>query len=389
MSQDWIDKDFYQTLGINDDATPEEIKSSYRKLAQQYHPDLNQDNPAAEEKFKDVSEAYAVLADQEKKAEYDQIRRLAASGAFAGGGFPGGYGPTGGYGGHGGSMSFDLDDLLGGLGGIFGQQGRGGGRAGARQGANLTSKLSISFEEAVQGLTTTVAVRGEARCSQCGGNGSQPGVPLEECTNCRGAGTIFQNQGSFSFSQSCPDCGGAGKKIKTPCSQCRGRGTEVRTRNIKVKIPAGVKNGATIRLAGKGAPGRSGGPAGDLLIKIRVGKHQLFGRRKDNLTLSVPISYTEAVLGTKLQVPDLEGNPVTFKIPKGTPSGKTFRIPGRGVQRPGQRKQGDLLVTVQVEIPPKVSRETKKILEQLSSLESENLREHLQAAMRQPTQKAS
>ncbi len=377
MNRDWVDKDFYKVLGVSPDASADEIKRAYRKLAQKYHPDANPNDPSAEEKFKDISEAYATLSDPEQRKEYDEVRRLVETGGFSGfGGGPGGFGGQR-------VRVEDLSDLLGGLGGLgdlfgFGGAGMRGraGRAGPSRGADLTADLYLSFEDAVRGATTTVSVRGEAPCSRCGGSGAEPGTTVQVCPTCGGSGVVAQNQGLFSFTQPCPQCHGSGRLIETPCSQCRGTGTEVRTRNIKVKIPAGVKDGATIRLRGKGAPGRNGGPPGDLLVHVRVGTHPLFGRKGNNLTITVPITFTEAALGTKVEVPTLDGKPVTLKIPAGTPSGKTFRVRGRGVH-PAKGKPGDLLVKVEVVVPRKLSKDEKKLLEQLATYETADVRSHL------------
>jgi molecular chaperone DnaJ len=270
----------------------------------------------------------------------------------------------------------DLGDLFGGLGDVFGFGGGGRRRAaGPARGADTSAELSLSFDEAVHGVTTEVQVRGEASCSRCGGSGAEPGTSIDVCPTCAGTGAVAQNQGVFSFSQPCPQCGGSGRIIPNPCSQCRGRGTETRSRNIKVRIPAGVKGGSTIRLAGKGGPGRNGGPNGDLLVKVHVTRHPVFSRRGNDLTVTVPVSYTEAALGTKIEVPTLDG-PVSIKIPAGTPSGKTFRVKGRGV-KPERGTTGDLYARVEVLVPRRVSSEERQLLERLAEFETEDLRAHL------------
>jgi molecular chaperone DnaJ len=373
VNRDWVDKDFYQVLGVGAEATAEEIKKAYRKLAQTYHPDANPGDSTAEEKFKEISEAYATLSNPEQRKEYDQVRRMVESGGFQGFG-----GPGSGYGGYGGQQVRveDLSDLLGGFGGLGDLFGFGGGRsAGPAQGADVHADLSIPFDDAVNGLTTTVTVRGADTCSRCGGNGAEPGTPVTTCPTCGGRGVVAQNQGFFSFSQPCPQCRGSGRLIETPCSVCRGTGSETRTRDIKVRIPAGVQDGNTLRLKGKGGPGRNGGPRGDLMVKIRVASSRTFGRRGNDLTLTVPITYSEAALGTKLEVPTLNGE-VKLKVPAGTPSGKTFRVRGKGVT-PDRGKTGDLMVTVQVAVPTKVSKDEKKLLEELGALETEDVRAHL------------
>ncbi len=370
MNRDWVDKDFYKVLGVAKDASQEEIKRAYRKLAQQLHPDANPDNPKAEERFKEVSEAYATLSHEDQRAEYDQVRRMVESGGFQG---FGGSGPFGG------GQQFrveDLGDLLGGgLGDLFGF-GRGGGRTGPRRGADLQTELHLSFEDAFHGVTTSVAVEGEAACRHCGGSGGEPGTNVQICGTCHGAGTVAQSQGFFSISQPCPQCRGTGKTIEQPCSTCRGRGTEVRSRTIKVKIPPGVDDGSAIRLREKGSPGSRGGPAGDLIVLVHVARHPIFRRKGHDLTLRVPVTFTEAALGTAIEVPTMNG-PVKLKVPAGTRSGKVFRVRGKGVPR--QRgKPGDLMVTVEVAVPQKLPRAARKLLEQYAEeFEQESPRAHL------------
>lgn len=375
MNRDWVDKDFYKVLGLPETATAEEIKKAYRKLAQTHHPDANPGDSEAEGKFKEISEAYATLSNPEQRKEYDQVRRLAASGGFQG---VGGQGP-GGFGGFGGQQVRveDLQDLLGGMGGLgdlfgFGsQQSRGG----PRQGADMATELTIPFEDAAFGVTTQVTLEGAAACSKCHGSGAEPGTQVSSCPTCGGRGVVAQNQGFFSFSQTCPQCGGTGKLIETKCTQCGGSGSENRRRQVKLRVPAGVKDGTTLRLRGNGAPGTHGGPPGDLMVRIRVAPSETFGRRENDLTLTVPITYTEAALGTKLDVPSLNGG-VKVKIPSGTPSGKTFRVRGGGIS-PERGRQGDLLVTVEVAVPKKVSKDEKKLLEELAEHETEDIRSHL------------
>lgn len=367
MNRDWVEKDYYKVLGVGPTATPEEVKRAYRKLAQKYHPDTNPGDTKAEDEFKKVAEAYDVLGDEASRKEYDEVRRLVGSGGFTG------FGP----GGFGGGQSFrveDLGDLFGGgLGDLFGfGSGR---RRGPQRGPDTTAQLHLSFEDAVRGVTTQVQARGETMCTGCGGNGAAPGTSPTPCPTCGGSGQVAQSQGMFAFPQTCPQCRGRGRLIESPCPTCRGSGREVRSRSYNVKIPAGVKNGATIRLTGKGGPGHNGGPAGDLIVQIEVASHPLFGRSASNLTLTVPISYTEATLGTKIVVPTLE-DPVTLRIPPGTPTGKTFRVRGRGV--PSERgKPGDLLVKVEVAVPGRISKDERRLLEQLAEYDTGDLRAHL------------
>lgn len=376
MNRDWVEKDFYKVLGIPETTTAEEIKKAYRKLAQTHHPDANPGDAGAEDKFKEISEAYATLSDPEQRKEYDQVRRLAASGGFQG--FGAGQ-PGGGFGGFGGQQVRveDLQDLLGGVGGIgdlfgFGSQRS---RSGPTAGADMATELTIGFEDAAFGVTTEVTIEGAAACSRCNGTGAEPGSQVATCPTCGGRGVVAQNQGFFSFSQPCPQCGGSGRLIEDKCSQCHGTGSENRRRKVKLRVPAGVKDGTTLRLRGKGAPGSFGGPAGDLLVRIRVAPSKTFGRKENDLTVKVPITYSEAALGTKIDVPTLNGG-VKVKIPSGTPSGKTFRVRGKGITAERGR-QGDLLVTVEVAVPTKVSKDEKRLLEELAEHETEDIRSHL------------
>lgn len=374
MNKDWVDKDFYKVLGVSPNASQDEIKRAYRKLAQQLHPDANPDDPTAEDRFKDVSEANATLSDEEQRTEYDQIRRMVDSGGFQG---YGGGGPFGA-----GGQQFrveDLGDLLGGAGGLgdLFNTGRSGGRSGPSRGADFQTELHLSFEDAFHGVTTSVAVEGEATCRHCGGSGGEPGTPVQVCPTCRGAGTVAQSQGFFSISQPCPQCRGTGKLIEQPCSTCRGRGSEVRSRTIKVKIPPGVADSSAIRVRGKGAPGRNSGPPGDLIVGVHVARHPIFRRKGQNLTLRLPVTFTEATLGNAISVPTMNGT-VKLKIPAGTRSGKIFRVRGKGVPR--QRgKAGDLMVTVEVAVPQKLPKAAKKLLEEYAEeYEQESPRAHLE-----------
>lgn len=369
MNRDWVDKDFYETLNVSKDADDKQVKSAYRKLAQEYHPDANPDDAEAEEKFKLVSEAYSTLSDSEKRKEYDEFRRLVESGGYTG--FDsGGFGP-GGFGGQRVRVE-DLGSMFGGLGDLFGTARR---PAGPQRGADSVAELRISFEDAIRGVTAAVSVRGDAVCHHCRGTGGEPDTSVRVCPTCGGAGTVAQNQGFFSFTQPCPECRGSGRLIEQPCSVCGGRGTEVRTRRIKVKIPVGVKNGSTVRLAGKGGPGSNGGPAGDLLVNVIVSPHSIFSRRQNDLLVTVPVTFTEAALGAKIDVPTLNG-PVTLKVPPGTSSGQVFRVRGKGV--PVQGRNGNLLVTVEVVVPDKLSKAAKKMLEEFAEqYEEGNPREGL------------
>lgn len=366
MDREWFEKDFYAVLGVPKTASAGEIKKAYRKLAQQYHPDANPGNTDAEDKFKEVSHAYSVLSDKETRKQYDQAKELYASG--------GGFGPgTGGAGG--GFRVEDLGDLLGGMGGLGDMFGRGPRGAGPIQGEHLYSTVNLAFTEAISGTTATVAVDGASVCRTCSGSGAEPGTAMTTCPRCGGSGSIALGQGMFSISQTCDLCHGTGRTVSTPCQTCGGRGTEQRVRSIKVRIPAGIKNRATIRVAGKGSPGRNGGPPGDLHVRVNVGRHPLFTRRKNDLRITVPVTFTEAALGADVTVPTLDGR-VTLRIPAGSDSGKTFRIKGRGVQATG-KAGGDLLATIEVAVPDDLDDETRRVLEELKGLESGDVRSHL------------
>jgi len=366
--REWLDKDYYQVLGVSKTATDKEITRAYRKLAKQFHPDAN---PGSEERFKEISAAYDVLGDTAKRQEYDEVRRLGASG-FAGMG-------GGGFGGPGGGTFRvedlgDLGDLLGGLGGFGG--GRRGRNAGPRRGADVEAELHLSFEDAVQGVTTSVHVAGEARCETCNGSGAAPGSSPVTCPTCHGRGALDDNQGLFSLSRVCPQCSGRGTVIEKPCRTCRGSGITRRTREVKVRIPAGVEDGQRIRVKGRGAPGRANGPAGDLYVIVHVEPHRVFGRRGRNLTLTAPVTFPEAALGSTVTVPTLDG-PVTLRIPAGTSSGQTFRVKGRGVPGHGRAGAGDLLVTAEVAVPKKLTDEQRAAVEEFARVSHDEPRAHL------------
>jgi molecular chaperone DnaJ len=355
--REWFEKDYYAILGVPKNAEQAAIKKAYRKLAQQHHPDANQGNAAAEERFKEVSAAYDVLGDPEKRAAYDRVREMGASG-FGAGGFPGGgfgtRGPAGG-------QVMDLEDLLSGMFGGTGGRGAGRPRA-ARRGADLETQVRLSFTDAIAGVTLPVTLTGPAACSVCRGSGAAPGTHAVTCPDCGGSGQRAVNQGFFQMAQTCPRCQGSGRVIETPCPSCHGTGAERRTRTIQVKLPAGVRDGARIKVKGKGEPGGVGTQPGDLFVRVRVDPHAVFGRKGDDLTVTLPVTFPEAALGAQVEVPTLNGA-VTLKVPAGTPGGKTFRIKGKGAPRKGGH--GDLLVTVQVDVPGKLSKDQKRLLEQL------------------------
>jgi molecular chaperone DnaJ len=374
---DWLDKDFYKILGVSSDASEKDLTKAYRQLARKFHPDANPDDPKAEDRFKAVSEAYDVLSDADKRKEYDNVRRFGRSGG--GGGFPGAR--PGGASANGG-FNFDPSDLSDLLGGVFGGGRRRGGPApgtGPRRGEDLEADLHLSFDEAIEGVTTSVHLTSDAACRTCGGSGAAAGTTPQTCSRCAGRGVLDDNQGFFSFSQPCDQCGGRGRVIVEPCSTCQGSGIERKPRQVKVRVPAGVKDGQRIRLKGRGTPGRNGGPAGDLLVNVRVASHRLYGRSGNNLTLDLPVTFAEAALGSKVKVPTIDGSTVTLKIPPGTPTGKTFRVKGRGV--PGSQSAGagvgDLLVTVVVDVPGQLTSAQRAAIEALADATKSSPREHL------------
>jgi len=380
VKKEWFDRDYYRVLGVPKNAPDPEIRKAYRKLAQQHHPDRNRGNKEAEDRFKEISAAYEVLGDNDKRRQYDQVRDMAASG-FAGYGAPGGPGPWGGGGSRTEGFPFagegfevgDLGDLLGGL---FGGA-RGGARSRTRQsrGADLETEVRISFDEAMEGVTVPLRIQGPGPCPTCGGSGAEPGTSAETCPQCQGAGVTAQNQGVFSFSRPCPRCGGIGRVVEHPCKECGGSGNVRRAREFSVRIPAGVKDAARIRVPSRGEPGPPGSRSGDLYVRVRVTPHRLFGRRNADLTLELPVSFPEAALGANVRIPTLNG-PVTLKIPAGTGNGRTFRVRGKGPPTP-QGGMGDLLVTVRVDVPTKLSREQKDLLKQLREVEGASPRDRL------------
>jgi molecular chaperone DnaJ len=349
---DWAQKDFYDVLGVTKDATTAEIKKAYRKLARANHPDSNPGDDAKHEKFKAVAEAYDVVGDPEKRKKYDEMRELYGSGGFRGG-----------FGGGGGG--FNLDDLLrdrggaggGGIGDMFGDLFGGFGRGRTQtqprpqKGADVETTATIGFTDAIDGVTISLRLTSDAPCPDCSGTGGKPGTRPRICPECEGAGFIVNTVGgAFSLNETCPKCGGRQLIYDEPCPTCHGSGHGLSARSIQARIPAGVKDGQRIRLKGKGSAGVNGGPAGDLYVTVKVTQHRLFGRKGDNLTLDVPISFDEATLGAEIKIPTLGGAPVTVKVPAGTPNGRTFRVRGKGARRKDGTK-GDLLATVQVQVP--------------------------------------
>ena len=367
--REWLEKDYYRILGVAESASAKEIKTKYRKLSRQYHPDANPGDTPSEERFKEVSAAYDVVGDVAKRKEYDEVRRLGPASA----GFPGGGG------GAPGGFSFqdggDLGDLLGGL---FNRGGRGGGRGGhgPHRGQDLETELHLTFDDAIAGVTTAVHLTSDAPCHTCNGSGAAPGSVPQRCGNCGGQGVVSDNQGLFSLSSPCPVCAGRGITIDDPCPTCRGTGVERRPREVKLRVPAGVAEGQRIRLKGRGGPGQHGGPPGDLYVIVRVSPHPIFQRKARDLTITVPITFPEATLGADIAVPTLGGGSVTLRIPAGTRSGRTFRVKGKGVVMP--KVTGDLLATVEVAVPSKLSSAERKALEAFQAAsDGASPREHL------------
>jgi molecular chaperone DnaJ len=368
-TKDFLEKDFYKVLDVSKSASADEIKKSYRKLARKYHPDANKGDPKAEERFKEISEAYNVLSDEKRRKEYDDARSLFGSGVrMPGSGGGGGY-------------NFDLGDLFGSgapgggtttggrlgdlLGGVFG--GRSTQQQRPRRGADVETETSLSFGDAVDGITVSLQLAGEGPCQTCMGTGAKAGTVPRVCPTCEGTGQASRNLGNFAFSEPCKTCRGRGLVVDDPCPVCAGSGRAMSTRTIQARIPAGVGDGQRIKLKGKGAPGERGGPAGDLYVRVHVTPHPVFGRSGHNLTITVPITLPEAALGAEIKVPTHRGMPVSVRIPAGTPNGRTFRVRGKGVRRQDST-YGDLLVTVDVQVPKDVNGEAREALETLRKI---------------------
>ena len=344
--REWFDTDYYKVLGVTSSATDKEITRAYRKLAKTHHPDTN---PGSEERFKEISVAYDVLGDAPKRKEYDEVRRLGPAAAGFGG--PGGSGA--------GNFNFQDGDLGDIFGGLFGNR-----RPRAQRGADVETSLHLSFRDAVLGVTTTVSVPSNEACGSCQGRGAAPGGYVT-CDACHGRGVTNDDQGPFAMSSVCAHCGGRGGRIVTPCAHCQGSGREPSTRRVNVRIPAGVVDAQRIRLKAKGAPGAKGGHPGDLFVDVHVAGDSRFDRRGRHVTTSVKIGITAAILGTTVQVPTLD-EPVNLKIPAGTQPGTTMRVRERGVPASAKYAHGDLLVTVQVEIPKKLNKEQRTLVEKLA-----------------------
>ena len=358
-------KDYYEVLGLQKGASENDIKRAYKRLASKHHPDKNQGSKEAEEKFKEINEAYEVLGDDQKRAAYDQYGHAAFEQGGGAGGFGGGFGGA------------DFGDMFGDIfGDIFGGGGGGRGRQRVVRGEDLRYDLEITLEEAVKGITKDIQINTLVHCDSCGGSGAEKGSKVETCPHCHGSGRIRRQQGFFVSESICPTCHGSGKKIEKPCRSCHGEGRVHKKENLSVKIPAGVDTGNQLRLAGKGAAGENGAPAGDLYVVIHVREHNIFERDGNNLYCEVPISFATAALGGEIEVPTLDGR-VKLKIPAETQTGKLFRMRGKGVASTRSGYAGDLICRIVVETPVNLTSEQKELLQKLEeSLQGKDLSKH-------------
>jgi|RhiMetdeSRZDD1v2_1073273.scaffolds.fasta_scaffold10695_2 molecular chaperone DnaJ len=348
-------RDYYEVLGVDRQATEQQIKSAYRKLALKHHPDRNPGDAAAEEQFKEAAEAYAILADAEKRGLYDRFGHAGVSGAGAGAGFD----PT---------IFADFSDIFGGLGDAFGFGDIFGGRrrrGGPQRGSDLRYDLEITFDESATGTDTTIQIPREETCETCTGSGASPGTSPETCSQCRGSGQLRYQQGFLTVARPCPNCRGTGKTIAKPCQSCRGAGRISRERKITVKIPAGIATGQRLRLYGEGEHGSAGGPPGDLYVVVHVQEHSFFHREGDDLYCEMPISFPTIALGGSVKVPTLNGQE-DLSIPAGTQTGARFKIRGKGMPSVSGRGRGDLHVIARVTVPKKLTKEQKHLLEELA-----------------------
>ena len=356
-------RDFYEVLGVAKDVDERDLKKAFKRLAMKHHPDRNQDNPAAEEKFKEAKEAYDVLSNSQKRAAYDQFGHAGVDSSMGGGGYGGGAG--------GANFSDVFGDVFG---DIFGG---GGGRQRQRayRGSDLRYNLDLSLEDAVAGTSVKIKVPTLVSCKTCSGSGSKKGSDASTCSTCGGAGQVRMQQGFFSVQQTCPHCHGQGKVITDPCGSCHGQGRVEETKTLSVKVPAGVDNGDRIRLGGEGEAGENGGPSGDLFVQVRVKPHAIFEREENNLHCAVPISMTMAALGGEIEVPTLSGR-LKLKIPAETQSGKLFRLRNQGVVPVRGGAKGDLLCRVNVETPVNLTKEQKELLQQFDDTLNKGSRQH-------------
>ncbi len=369
MQREWFEKDYYAALGVPKTASAKEITKEYRKLARKFHPDANPNNASAEERFKEIAAAYDVIGDEETRKEYDEVRRAG----------PSSFGPSGRAGQSPGSFRFDGSNMgADGMGDLLGQMFGGGRRrsnngVGPQRGAEIEASLTLDFIDAAHGLTTSLHLTSEAECSSCNGSGARAGTSPKQCPQCRGRGVIEDNQGPFAFSSPCPRCNGRTVVIEDPCNGCRGTGVEMRAREVNVRIPAGVDDAQRIRLKSRGAPGRNGGPAGDLIVLCRVTPHAVFGRDALHLTLKLPITFAEAALGADIDVPTLDGSLVKLRLKPGTQSGSRHRIKGKGID--GAKSSGDLIVTVDVVVPTKLNDQQQRAVNDFATATTESVRE--------------
>src|SRR5271156_4073288 len=365
-TKDYLEKDYYKALGVAKTAKPAEIKAAYRKLARKYHPDANKGDASAEERFKEISEAYSVLSDEKRRKEYDEARSL------FGGGFrvpTGTRTNTGGFGG------FDLNDIFsgagdaaGGLGDLFGgvfNRGRTNtAQNRPRRGADVETETTLGFGDAIDGTTVALRLTGEGACPTCRGTGAKAGTMPRVCPSCSGTGQSSRNLGSFGISEPCKECHGRGMVVDDPCPACTGSGRAMSSRTIQSRIPAGVADGQRIKIPAKGAPGERGGPPGDLYVRVHVKPHPVFGRSGSDLTVTVPVTFTELTLGAEVKVPSHRGAPVTVRIPPGTQNGRKFRVAGKGVRRK-DGTAGSLIVTVEVTVPKALNVKARSAVEDL------------------------
>ena len=352
-------RDYYDVLGVNKSASPEELKSAYRKLALKYHPDKNTEDKGAEDKFKEASEAYGVLSDKSKKENYDNFGHA----AFENGGGQGGFG---------GFSGADFSDIFEDFFGDFsGSRRSSRGRSSNNRGSDLRYDLSITLEEAYSGKKQNIQFSTSEKCNTCKGNGSKPGSSPDRCTYCGGNGRVRSNQGFFTVQQTCPQCAGSGEEITNPCTDCNGQGNKQTSKKISVTIPKGVDDGTRIRLAGKGEAGTRGGANGDLYLFINVKSHELFKKSDVNLFFEFPISIADAALGTTIEIPIIDGKKAKIKIPGGTQDGKQFRLRGKGMPFMRKGDFGDLYVQVKTEVPISLNKEQKQLLEKFREIENE------------------
>jgi molecular chaperone DnaJ len=352
-------RDYYEVLGVAKNASDEELKKAYRKLAMKYHPDRNPDSKEAEDKFKEVKEAYETLSEPQKREAYDRFGHAGVDPNAGFGGGPGGFGA--GAGGFADVFGDIFGDIFGGA-----RQGGGGGRAGVYRGADLRYAMEVTLEQAARGYTTEIRVPSWESCDTCSGTGAKPGTKPKTCGTCNGQGAVRVQQGFFSIQQTCPTCHGTGKVIPDPCTTCDGVGRVKKTKTLEVKIPAGIDDGMRIRSAGNGEPGLNGGPPGDLYVEIRVREHPVFQRDGDDLHCEVPIGITTAALGGKIEVPTLDGK-AEIELPEGTQSGKQFRLRGKGIKGLRASYPGDLYVHIALETPVRLTEHQKKLLRELDA----------------------